>query len=63
MMLHDPAPGRHLPAGVKVGDRPQSCEEGVDQRKTGKNQENTPLERGIFSCCRAGGGRDHSSRV
>jgi len=63
MMLHDPAPCRHLPACVKISDRPQSGEEGVDQGKAGENQENTPFERGIFSCCRAGGGRDHSSRV
>jgi len=63
MMLHDPAPGRHLPAGVKIGDRPQPRQEGVGQRQASENQENTPLERGIFSCCRASGGRDHSSRV
>jgi len=63
MMLDDPAPGRHLPSSVKISDRPQPSQNGIDQGQAGENQENTPIERGIFSCCRAGGGRDHSSRV
>ena len=45
MMLDHPAPGRHLPAGVKVGDRSQSGEESVDESQAGENQENTPLQR------------------
>ncbi len=63
MMLDDPTPGRHLPACVKIGDGSQSGEKGVDQGHASENQENTPLDRGIFSCCWALGGRNHSSRV
>ena len=48
MMLDHPAPGRHLPAGVKVGDRSQSGEESVDESQAGENQENTPFQRGSF---------------
>ena len=44
MMLDRPASGSHLPTGVKVANGAKACQEGISQRKAGKNEEDAPLE-------------------